>query len=70
MTEDGLPAAVLRLRPRQLPSFHLTLTAVAAVPSASVAAVPSTPVSATLLPVSPVASALSRRHLSPVTGVD
>ena len=66
MTADSLPAAVLRLRPRQLPSFRLTLTAVA---STSVVSVPSTPVSTAPSPISAAVSPLSRRHLSPVAGI-
>ena len=70
--------AVLRLRPRQLPSFLVTLRVTAADgdpssalhaadPSASVS-VPSTPVAALLSPPSPAGSRLSEVHASPATG--
>ena len=67
-TDDGLPSAVLRLRPRQLPSFCLTLTAVAAVTLTWAASLPSTTVPAPTLPISPAGSSLSRRRHTSLAG--
>ena len=78
-TADGIPTAVLRLRPRQLPSFLMTLRVAAAGPadldpalcavvaSANVS-LPSTPTAASLPPPLPAGSRLSELCLSPATG--
>ena len=75
-TAGCLPTAVLRLRPRQLPSFCVTLRVIAAPPSSSLsdAGLPATaspqpaPVAAPTLPVSPAGPMSTRWRLSPIRG--
>ncbi len=77
-TACGSPTALLRLRPRQLPSFLVTLRATAARPAlhpahqavgpSAAVTVPATPAPASLPPPSPAGSRLSELRLSPATG--